>query len=502
MNLLTFTQQFDNAAWTKTAATVTANTTAAPDGTSTADTLTEDTTAVTAHRVLTTVAVAAAAHTASIYVKAGTRSWFYIRLTDSGAVQRYAYFNVGAGTLGTVETNLTASITDAGNGWYRCVATVNVAATSLPVVFAITDGNNSQVYTGNGTGSLFCWGAQLEAASAATTYTRNNGGVFPPRFDYDPVTLAPKGILIEEQRTNLLTYSEQFNNAAWFKGGTATVTANSVTAPDGTLTADTIVLGTVGDLIIQDYSTTVNATYVASIYLRAASPTTVILTVQQSGGGSASVTCAVTTSWQRFEISRAMSTLTFVRTVIATNSNTPTIFAWGAQMEAGAFATSYIPTVASQVTRTADQTSIVAPNFAPWYNQSEGTFVAEYSGQGTVGSYAFAANDGGSYYVATAFQTPTNIRSIANSVAGYNFVGTTGGAAGSVNKTAFGYRTNDLAASTNGATPATSGTATIPPVNRLTVGSYGSFAYINGHIRSIRYYPIRLSNAQLQALTA
>ena len=86
--------------------------------------------------------------------------------------------------------------------------------------------------------------------AAAVTFTRASTGTYvnssglissaainEPRLTYDPVTMASKGLLIEAAATNLLTYSEQFDNAAWLKYASS-VTPNTTTAPDGTLTAD------------------------------------------------------------------------------------------------------------------------------------------------------------------------------------------------------------------------------------------------------------------------
>jgi hypothetical protein len=183
-----------------------------------------------------------------------------------------------------------------------------------------------------------------------------------------------------------------------------------------------------------------------------------------------------------------------------TGDGTSGIYVWGAQLEAGAFATSYIPTVASQVTRTADTTSIVAPNFAPFYNQSEGTFFAEFSGNG---SYALAVNDGTSpNYSGIVYVNSTTTRGVTASGATYQFVQMAGGAAGTVNKTAYAYKLGDLAGSTNGGAVVTSTSTVIPTVIQMLIGTFGGFGQLNGHVRSIRYFPTRLSNAQLQALTA
>ena len=89
-----------------------------------------------------------------------------------------------------------------------------------------------------------------------------------PRFDYNPVTLACKGLLIEEQRANLLTYSQEFDNAAWGKSG-ATVTANQIVAPDGNTTGDYLNSTAAFQFIRQSLgTTTANAAYALSIYVK------------------------------------------------------------------------------------------------------------------------------------------------------------------------------------------------------------------------------------------
>jgi hypothetical protein len=178
------------------------------------------------------------------------------------------------------------------------------------------------------------------------------------------------------------------------------------------------------------------------------------------------------------------------------------------QFEAGAFATSYIPTVASQVTRTADQCSIVAPLFAPWYNQSEGTIVASILSApvNTIAQQALYLSDG----------TSSNIiftrRAVGGSVA---TAVTTGGvvqgdvsagsavAGSAAYKYAFAYAANDLAESVNGSAVGTDTSATIPTLSQMNLGaSVANIQLLNGHIRQIAYYNTRLPNATLVSLTA
>ena len=226
-NLLTFTQEFDNAAWTALGSTVTANSATAPDGTLTADTIVANGTN-SIHGLRGTQSALAVTRTVSVYAKAGTASLLQILFdTDSAP---YANFDLAAGTVGTVGGG-TSSIQSVGNGWYRCVF-VTSSTTATNLYFVISNSASAARYPAFvSSGTILLWGAQLEANTTTTDYTRNNGGVYPPRFDYDPVTLAPKGLLVEEQRTNLLLRSEEFDNASWTKTRTS-ITANATTSPE------------------------------------------------------------------------------------------------------------------------------------------------------------------------------------------------------------------------------------------------------------------------------
>jgi len=220
-----------------------------------------------------------------------------------------------------------------------------------------------------------------------------------PRIDFDPVTRLCRGLLIEEQRTNLLTYSEDFSNAAWSKVN-ATVTANASVAPDGTTTADKLIANTTLDQHRCDQtpsSTAVAQTF--SVYVKAAGYGFVGLRLNATGalfdlstGGiniiSAGITAQSTyfgNGWYRCSITKATGVANDVCRInisdgsgIASNftgNGTDGIFLWGAQLEAGAFATSYIPTTTGSLVRSADFCSITGAAFTGFYNQTEGTLV-------------------------------------------------------------------------------------------------------------------------------
>ena len=170
-----------------------------------------------------------------------------------------------------------------------------------------------------------------------------------------------------------------------------------------------------------------------------------------------------------------------------------------------AFASSYIPTVASQVTRSADAASMTGANFSSWFNNAEGAAYLEAA------SLATAYNG-----TTVAFSDGTNtnrmiIRGITTSNASVSLAvvgGSTQWTASFFSQTtaatkwALGYRVNDIAFTRNAATPSTDTDAVLPVVNQLRIGADGDGTVVyNGHIRKLAYYPKRLANAEIVALT-
>jgi hypothetical protein len=401
--LLLQSQTFDNAYWTKTNITVTANSTTAPDGTTTAESILE--TATTgSHQVFRSAVITSSnTHVRSVFAKPNGRNWLAIY----GGAGR-SFFDLQNGVTGTVEAGYTASMIDAGNGWYRCILIGPAGTSSYAGLYNIADADNSISYAGDITKGLFIWGAQFEQGSAVTAYTPTTtqpitnyipalqtaaSGV--ARFDHDPVTTESLGLLIEEQRTNLLTYSEDFTDGSWVKSNT-TITSNTITAPDGTLTGDKLV-ETSGAGVRQLYKTpSLSAvSHSFSAYFKASERYWFKLNLTGSGAYfdlstgvigtiDAGVTAAMTAvgnGWYRCSIVRTVSAgtnYTEIQLALTNGGGSYTgdgysgIFIWGAQLEAGAFPTSYIPTVASQVTRAADSASMTGTNFSDWYRADEG----------------------------------------------------------------------------------------------------------------------------------
>jgi hypothetical protein len=171
-NLLLRSQEFDDAYWTKQRSSATANATTAPDGTTTAEKIVEDTTITNSHDLRRSASVTnGTVYTISIFAKAAERTWCAIYAGFSSATSTTS-FDLGAGVVGTVSANATATMTALANGWYRCTITVTANASSGAVFFylATGDGIAGTSYTGDGTSGAFFWGAQLEEAAFASSY--------------------------------------------------------------------------------------------------------------------------------------------------------------------------------------------------------------------------------------------------------------------------------------------------------------------------------------------
>ena len=356
-----------------------------------------------------------------------------------------------------------------------------------------------------------------------------------PRIDYDPVTLACNGLLIEEARTNLLTYSEQFDNAAWTKFRSS-VTANAAVAPDGTTTADKLVEDNTASnthYLQQSASATNGATYTLSVYAKAAERTQCKLVLYgasevygavfdlsagtlaaQSGTGSYTIS-SVGNGWYRVTITAVCNATTCYGLYYTASGNTATytgdgtsgLYIWGTQLEAGAFPTSYIPTVASQVTRAADVATMTGTNFSSWYRQDEGSFVIEARGVQGLSPSLVATDDGTSsnrtilYTSGATIPTMRIVASGSEQIVSGSLGTVTVGAAFSVS---FGYKINDCAGSVNGGVVASDATVTLPAgQTTLRIGANVSdSSQINGHIARLAYFPKRLTSAELQALSA
>jgi len=355
--------------------------------------------------------------------------------------------------------------------------------------------------------------------------------------------------LIEEQRTNQLQRSEEFDNAYWTKTN-VTVTANQTTAPDGTTTADAIFETTTNaghSFYAGNYSAT-NTTLSASVYIKANGRTLVRFqignflnsgvegrfnlstgTTEGTGGTygsdytntSASIT-DVGSGWYRITISATKGSANsnnYFYIEFRNDSNQGTYvgdvtkgcFFWGAQLEVGAFPTSYIKTTSASVTRNADVASMTSTNFSDWYNATEGTLFTQSTIYYDLPSGNFprvveigdnTANERILNFYSGSTQNPA-VEVRDNNVLQYGSNVNIGSLNGANVKIVGAYKANDFASSINGSATSTDNSGTIPTVNRIGFGQVNTLdnGYLNGHIAKFYYWNTRKPNEFLQRVT-
>lgn len=413
-NLCLQSQTFDNASWVKSRATVTADAIAAPDGTLTADKLTEDTNNGT-HRVYQTLSKATSAirYVVSCCFKKAERSFAQIRCFSTGELAGYGVaINLDTGEVSapysTGFTGGAAWAESLGDGWFRLILTFitdTEAAFTTYLLPAQSLTTSSPAYIGDGSSGVYIWGAQCELAQNPAN---------PQPTDYIPTTTATvtvasqprlvpgRGQLIEGARTNLCLRSQEFDNASWTKTNT-TIGADNAAAPDGTITADLLTEGSAGNAAVyktaaitvasgSTYTTTYfikRSAVVQWVRLICADTSAVTNGVQawfdiQNGvtgalGNRGTGWTAISRSirslangWYRIAITYstgATTQISYTHSATAdsgaTRASGAAYWLWGAQDELGSFESSHTPTTTTSVTRPADIPLIDISAYSP-----------------------------------------------------------------------------------------------------------------------------------------
>ena len=547
-NLLLRSEEFQTT-WSPLNVTVSTDTSISPTGSLTADTITPAA-STAAHLISQTATVVASTPcTASVYIKNDGAPFVQVVYDNGASVGAFINVNTSTGAitrgpeLAGVATNATGSVVSVGNGWYR----VNVGATHtgtigrilispLPAASSAASVNPST--TTAATDKVLLWGAQLEQSSTVGEYIPTTSVInSAPRFDHNPTTGESLGLLVEEARTNLLTYSEDVSQ--WATPFNTTLTANSITAPDNALTADRLLETTATNLHTCDGTALTFATstvYTYSVFVKPigdrnfeiAFPVTLFTarfarftlsgtgSVQGVDSGVTASIQALANGWYRCSATStcAAGAGSRIGNFIndASNSRSYTgditkgIYIWGAQLEAGAFATSYIPTTTATVTRAADVASITGSNFSSWYNQTEGTLYWEgvidsALPSGSFGQFFDFRTDGTNRLSLYWNPTTTNNVGFFVMTGGVTQVTTQHSLGTNVqSKLSGAYKINDFASSLSGSVVQTDTSGTLPTSIVAFIGSAGAGSVLGQQrIRRLTYWPTRL--ATLQAIT-
>ena len=550
-NLLGSTEDFSAAAWTKTnilafGSGSVSNAIVAPNGLQTADKIVSST-ANNNHRVQWSVAgvlVSGTKYVFSFYAKAA--EYTKVQIADAVYSVYSARFDLtGSGSV-VASSGCTAAITSVGDGWYRCSAIyTSGGANAWAHISPYPDSGatftvDGASYLGDGISGIYVWGAQLSDSASLDAYSPVYGAAvtsaayYAPRLDFDPVTLAARGLLVEEQRTNVLLHTAAFDVSATWVPTEVNVSTDAAVAPDGTTTADKFIPSTNAlQHRLQQNVTSISSTVTGSVYVKLDGSGVNKVALFNGGTaciayfnlstlaatGEANVTSPTITpvgsGWFRLQATWPASQPTTRLSIFASSGSdglaavagngTDGIFIWGAQLEAGSFATSYIPNGAATAgaTRTADVASVSTQAFP--YSASEGTVIvnaAFLTAQSPGLRFAWQLrNDGSNRIAATGSPNSALFRHL--SFVGGTPVGVVDYNVAQSFKDAFAYKADDYAGSTAGSAVVPDTTGAVPPAAvDLNLGNNANASdFLNGHIRQITYIPRRLSNAELQART-
>jgi len=448
--------------------------------------------------------------TLSVYAKAGSLNWLSL-WTNIGT----SYFNLATGTKGstTAGTTIGSEIESVGNGWYRCSFIFDTSIINVRIYPADGDLDISGT-----SGNIYIQDAQLVEGSTAKPYFPTTDRLNVPRLDYSG---GCPSLLLEPQRTNLQQYSEQFDNAVWSDSGT--IVPNQATSPDGTQNADLFYAATgTGKRIIDSQTISSGTAYTSSVFAKASgcnfvffpdidnqvnsvwfdlsngtfsTPIEGTATMVDYGNGwyrcSLTTTSNTTTGYSYFGISSTSGSTSF------TANGTDGVLFWGAQLEAGSYPTSYIPTTSASVTRVAD--AAYKTGISSLIGQTEGTIywngtIDNFSNFATLLSLEGVSNSW-IYFLSYSGGLTFEVRSNNIVSASYVSASTTG-----AHKIALAYNASQVDIYIDGVSVYTDYSVTIPATSNLYLAGWSGY---NQSIKTSQalLFKTRLTNAELAALT-
>jgi hypothetical protein len=469
-NFLQYSNTFTNAAW-QNDATITLNAATAPDGTMTA---------------------------ARVQLSSGANKYLYQGVGLSGVATVSCYIKgATAQTIGFSDGSATTNSINITTEWVRYTFTYNSGAGS-----GIQFDNYFGVSPAQQAKDFYIWHAQVEQGSTATEYFPTTTRLNIPRLDYSNGTCP--SILVEPQRTNIVTYSDNFTDASWLKLGTAlTVTANTTVSPDGTQNADTLNVSNNDNTLYKAIAGTfAGNTYTFSLYAKGSG--TFFMNIRLNSLTITTETKTLTNQWQRFSVTVTNSTpVTTIETYTTLNTSS-TYNIWGAQLEAGSYPTSYIPTTSAAVTRNADVIS--KTGISALLGTATGSAFVEFTGRGGdiygftpitlgvgVSNLAYLYVEVNNRISAEFYQGTVLQAAIGTGVSYYN--------SNNIYKAAFAWANNDFVLYINGTQIGTDTSGTAPTPTSIRIGNYNDPSYEGPNINLAALFPTRLTNAELAQLT-
>jgi hypothetical protein len=330
-----------------------------------------------------------------------------------------------------------------------------------------------------------------------------------PRFDHDPITCKPLGLLIEEQRTNIALQSNSI--ATGWNYATYTVVSSGRESPDGLGNATEVNMPSTSGNIRQTPACSASTAYTFSFWAKSGTAVDVKYSVRDV---SNAVDIVASTSFYA-----SINSVTYTRVSVSFTTPvgcllvaiyplrdsgvTGTVFIWGAQLQAGAFPTSYIPTTSAAVVRYADVATMNLPAFRNWHSRLGSTVVVEYlsTAASSYAKYVAAlydgtasnrlvmfCNAGGSSCLCTVFGTAYNSGALGVVVLNEN------------TKVGFSYSPGRLFASRLGSLSTFSAPPFMPILNKLGISEYLGASHL-GVIKSLKYWPFAKTPQQLKKLT-
>jgi hypothetical protein len=485
-NLLQQSETFNNSYWFKrTGVTITADSTTAPNGTTTADTANYSTGDGYIYAELTLVP--STRYTISLYAKGG------------GTIQFNAFWGTGqsVGTIRTLTSDwqrlefsfITGSTTSIGDFGFFVTATCNI------------------------------WGAQLNIGSTAKPYFPTTDRLNVPRLTYQNGGGGCPRLLLEKQSTNLQVYSE--NSALWTQpadGLTVSYNTTETLDPSGNYGAEKVTANSGNRRMFEVVSNGVGA-ITASAFVKAGTgnlfklfttsgsiDTQFNLTTQTvtSVVGSGTIT-AMGNGWYRCTATGTTTLTTEVIQYVFPNTSSEYMYFWGAQFENSSYPTSYIPTTSSSATRVADACS--KTGISSLIGQSQGTMFADFVFSRATDEYAYFSiqNASASSRVRVTYTRSSNTMQIDLVIAGAASIIYTFNPSDSQRyKIAVGYKSGDSVAYINGSqvgTQAATFTYTdLSSLNYNNPAASGTQPMTGKHNQTI-LFKTRLTNAELASLT-